>query len=391
MSRHFLSPSGRHLSITSRANLNDATTLFASNGFSLPLTADTGTKWVEDADGNFMQSPADTPAMPGCRLTDGVWYPTDSEGADLYTVDRLIRTPQGSVKQYDVTYPGVMVEPAATNYLLNSDTPATQTTGSLSAGDYILWVVGTGSAAVTAGTATITGGGTATDGTPDLFTVTGAGTVTVTVTGDLDFLQLEAGSFVTSRIPTTASTVTRPADNISFPTPAWLLAHPNDFAVIQRVIPLANSGSYPSTKFLFSIGESYANKFSLYLVPPTTYVIGKSITGVSTLYTTIGKAATKGNALEFIIYSSATAGIGFSYREYTSSWSAYAAFSTITTNDAKLNIAVSQHVSIGSKIDGGTFMQHYFATYPMTRILRIPTGLNEAGIQAWLKAEAEGA
>ncbi len=112
--------------------------------------------------------------------------------------------------------PRLKIEPAATNYLLNSDAPATQTTASLSTGDYILWVNGTGSAAVTAGTATITGGGTATDGTPDLFTVTGAGTVTVTVTGSLDRFQLEDGSVPTSYIATSGVPESRAADTLDY-------------------------------------------------------------------------------------------------------------------------------------------------------------------------------
>jgi len=113
--------------------------------------------------------------------------------------------------------PSLLMEPAATNQLLNSTAPATQTTGSLGTGDYVCWMEGSDSVAVTAGTATITGGGTATDGTPDLFTVTGAGTVTVTVTGSPDRFQLEAGSVPTSFIETAGAAATRVADTLSYP------------------------------------------------------------------------------------------------------------------------------------------------------------------------------
>ena len=52
---------------------------------------------------------------------------------------------------------GLLMELPRTNYLLNSRAPATQTTGSLATGDYILWCEGPGSAAVAGTTATIIG------------------------------------------------------------------------------------------------------------------------------------------------------------------------------------------------------------------------------------------
>ena len=113
---------------------------------------------------------------------------------------------------------GLMSFQGATNYLLNSDSPATQTTGSLTAGTYTLWVIGTGTATPSAGTATgCTGFATTSAGTPTNFTCTGAGTVTVTVSGSLNRFQLEntlgnLSNYATSYIPTTSAPVTRQPD-----------------------------------------------------------------------------------------------------------------------------------------------------------------------------------
>ena len=112
--------------------------------------------------------------------------------------------------------PAVLTEPVATQQLLNSTAPATQTTGSLPIGDYVLWQNGTGSSDITAGTATISTTGSATDGSPLTFTVSGAGTVTVTITGGPpDEFQLEGGSIPSSFITTAGATVTRPADALT--------------------------------------------------------------------------------------------------------------------------------------------------------------------------------
>lgn len=106
------------------------------------------------------------------------------------------------------------IEAAATNFLLNSTAPATQTTGSLGTGTYVLWVVGTGTATITAGTGAASGLGAAVAATPIVFTVTVAGTFTVTVTGSLTRFQLENTSYPTSFIPTAGATVQRVAETL---------------------------------------------------------------------------------------------------------------------------------------------------------------------------------
>jgi hypothetical protein len=121
--------------------------------------------------------------------------------------------------------PHVLSELGRTNELFNSDSPATQTTASLITGDYVLWQNGAGSSDLTAGTATISTTGSATDGSPLTFTVTGAGTVTVTIVGGPpDEFQLEEGSVPTTFILTEGGSVQRNATSfLATPTPAAFL------------------------------------------------------------------------------------------------------------------------------------------------------------------------
>jgi hypothetical protein len=109
---------------------------------------------------------------------------------------------------------GLIVEQASTNVLLHSTAPATQTTGSLGTGSWTLWINGTGSATSSAGTATGTGFGAATQGSPNTFSISSGGTVIVTVSGSLQAFQLENLSFGTSFIITSGSTATRQNDLI---------------------------------------------------------------------------------------------------------------------------------------------------------------------------------
>jgi hypothetical protein len=109
-------------------------------------------------------------------------------------------------------YMGALIEEQRTNHFRNSAAPATQTSGALALGAYTLWMEGTGSIAVAANTATITGAGTATAGSPVTFTVTVAGTVNYTVTGSPTIAQSENGASATSYIATAGASVTRNAD-----------------------------------------------------------------------------------------------------------------------------------------------------------------------------------
>jgi hypothetical protein len=112
---------------------------------------------------------------------------------------------------------GLLTEPTRKNLLLNSlidgSNLATQSV-TVSAVSYVLSFYGTGTVDLSGThTASIVGTGAYPSRRTYIFTPT-AGTLTLTVTGTVQFCQLEAGTFVTSFIPTdsTAGGITRNAD-----------------------------------------------------------------------------------------------------------------------------------------------------------------------------------
>lgn len=149
---------------------------------------------------------------PSGAFTD---YLSCSRASDGYAQNAAGDWVQFSSNVLRITDLGLLIEDGGTNYLINSAAPATQETDSLGTGDYTLWVEGTGSAIASNGTGTITGAESATEGSPSVFTVTGAGTVNVTVTGSLDRFQLENGGLASSFIATGAVSAARAADVVT--------------------------------------------------------------------------------------------------------------------------------------------------------------------------------
>jgi hypothetical protein len=107
----------------------------------------------------------------------------------------------------DLDVNALMSHVGAENLLLNSGAPVTQSV-TLIAGTYTLKLIGSGSVTTSAGSASGTGFGTATQGSNNVFTVTIGGSVTFTCSGSITRFQLNSGSTAVDYCPTTTSATT---------------------------------------------------------------------------------------------------------------------------------------------------------------------------------------
>jgi len=145
---------------------------------------------------------------------------------------------------------GLLIEGAGTRTqeLTSPTAPATQTTGSLGTGSYILWMSGTGSVMANGGTATYNKG-VASHGQPWMLDVTVAGTVTITKFGSVDAFQLESDPLV-SRIPTSliSAAGTRDPDIVSCTTASTIGQVFRDFLTGNGA---AHGNQWGTTEFWF--------------------------------------------------------------------------------------------------------------------------------------------
>ena len=211
--------------------------------------------------------------------------------------------------QFRVAPDGLLVEPARTNYVLQSTThpKAAEATGTLPTGLYYARHTGGGTMTIAAGTATITGLSctTVAVGTPCTFTVTVTGTAAITTTAGATRAQIELGAFGTSWIDTTTTALARNQDTVTATIPSV----PSKWCVAATAMPVeqtawgslgairiwatggtgANS-SYIDTGGLTVIDAAAATRIAGYTFPASGSVrlIGCSTAGVLSLSATAG-------------------------------------------------------------------------------------------------------
>lgn len=137
-------------------------------------------------------------------IKEELYHGANVDGVKYFKTDR-----SGDIIP-EATLKGDLTEKQATNLFLNAKAPATQSITSTNTTEYTLSVTGAGSITVSVG-----GSGVASEGSDLTFTTTGT-SVTLTITGSLDTAQLELGSFATSFIETAGTTVTRTPDELSY-------------------------------------------------------------------------------------------------------------------------------------------------------------------------------
>jgi hypothetical protein len=140
---------------------------------------------------------------------------TRASNATFFDANGTLQTAANDTPRFDHSGGsslGLLIEEARTNLLLNSATLATQTI-TVTAVAHTLSFYGTGEVVLSgAHSATVTGTGAFPTRTSLTFTPS-AGSLTATVSGTVEYAQLEVGAFATSYITTTGATATRSADS----------------------------------------------------------------------------------------------------------------------------------------------------------------------------------
>ena len=257
-------------------------------GFGLPL-------------GDSGDAPAIDWNFAGDALPSALTFSRASTATYYNAAGTLVTAASGSPRlTYDpVTHAalGLLVEEQRTNLLLNSlldGTNLSTQSVTVAATPYTLSFYGTGQI-VLSGSATATVVGTGAYPTRKTYTFTpSAGSLTLTVTGTVQFANLEAGAFETSFVPTGAASATRAADVVTCTGSAfsqWFNASEGTL-VVEAVMPNANIGTVALINLVY-IGDG----------PGTEYI------QVYQYESSFGAAIRHGGAWEAAISTTKTAGV----------------------------------------------------------------------------------
>jgi hypothetical protein len=321
---------------------------------------DGGEKWVANHAGILVPSPAGVPAVEGGELINGVWHPPPS----LST--KKIRTiKDGRVNQYaPPDWGGILIEGARTNYFLNSNAPVTQNITTL-AGSYTLSLAGAGSVTLS-GSAT----GVATAAEPLTVSAT-AGTLTCTVAGAVEWVQLEEGSFATSYIPTQGTTVTRTADVLKIPSEGRIRAQ--NCAIMGIVVPIRFLDD--SAQVWFYTGADGDNRLLVYA---RDVGVNKRIDGDYTGFL-FSQRHQKDTPQQ---YQTLWADQGYAIRSRLYENGAWQPWTAWATNSDSQPTPIGTYFSIGS-LPSGTW--HADARYPSFKTLFLPDRASLAEYLAYVE------
>lgn len=196
--------------------------------------------------------PSATATTETVTLDPGVLQECPDGSLGLLKVTHNMVTRAGSALQND----GILIEPQKTNKFLYSETPATQDV-TVTAQSHNISFVGTGTITLSGAHAhTVTGIGA--DERVNYTFLASSGTLTCTVSGDVQAVDLIVGTFPTSHIVTEAAEVARPAaymSNNGFPSSGpWAAAitFVNEMP-LSGITSSALFGSYTDSDNYFSV------------------------------------------------------------------------------------------------------------------------------------------
>lgn len=199
-------------------------------------------------------------------------------------------TPRFDYSPTTLTCLGLLMEETRTNVLTNSlingTTLATQSV-TVSATPYTLSFYGTGSIVLSgAFSSTVNGAGAYPTRTTFTFTPT-AGTLTITVSGTVQYAQLEAGSFATSFIPTDATVggIARNVDKALMTgsnLTNWYVSTVGTLAVTANPTEVNNDGNVRYAAVLYDTSTGFTNAIRLERVSALWRYV-KTVAGASTV------------------------------------------------------------------------------------------------------------
>lgn len=266
---------------------------------------------------------------------------------------------------------GLLIEELRVNLFLNSLIDGTNLTTQivvLSAAARTVSFYGSGTIVISGGhSATVVGAGNFPSRRILTFTPT-AGATTFTVSGDVKFAQLEAGAFATSYIPTTTTSLTRNADNVSMTGTnfsSWYNATAGTFVARYTLLALITT----SSQELLAMDDGTPTNNITVSANNTAGSVGATATTAGVGQGFINIAGVGSNATQTIAY------------RYALNNSAIAFKASAPVVDATYNVPTGiSRIAIGSRTNTFVVMNGH-----MQRIFYYPQSLTNAELTAFSK------